>query len=167
MLAVAEAPITAAPRFHSATEALRWAYRQRRGDTRIADVFLIGSPPFDVDAANMIAAVDALPDHRTREYLRARFDGAEDYEHLRMWVIAGLPSGLHKGRALQRMIGAHFGHEAGLKSLQRDLRCTAAKPIMLTDVIEYRRIVRERLIAIRDIALPALKKLFRERGWVL
>lgn len=154
MLAVAERIPTASAPFTSVEAALRWA-------------FGIPSSSRRIEQHAVVQEAERGLDPRVIEYIHARFGGSsERLPNLRMWVIAGLPSGIHKGRGVEKLILNALGHEIGLKSLQRDLRCTTSGPLSVDQVKAYRRITRERVNAIRDLAMDALEKRFREKGWI-
>jgi hypothetical protein len=118
------------------------------------------------DAAAVIAEAERALDERLREYIRVRFAGSSDFTHMRLWVIAGLPTGIHRGRGVEKLILNALGHTIGIKSLQRDLRCTTSQALTERQVIEYRDIVQARIDALRRLAMEAVERRFREKGWV-
>jgi hypothetical protein len=130
--------------FRTVGSVLRWAYAS---DSDVRDV------------------LERHLDPRAIQFLRAKY--AHDYEHLtllRNWVIAGLPTGLHKGRGVEKMILCYLGHKIGPKSLQRDLRCTTAAPLSLTEVSHYQHITGERMDALQEQVETTLGSVMRERG---
>jgi hypothetical protein len=147
VLAVLALPHTPALHFRSVGAVLRWAYNT--GDE------------------DLIAELERELDPRLREYVRAKY--ARDYEHLsllRMWVLAGLPTGVHKGRGVEKMILHHLGHRIGPKSLQRDLRCTTGAQLTLELVNRYQNVTDERMEALQAEAERVLRPVMMSRGWL-
>jgi hypothetical protein len=148
MLAVAEltqtSPLTTC---RSVSAVLRWVYNSGDEET--------------------IGDVEAYLYPRLLEFVRAKW--GHDYRHigqLRMWVIAGLPTGLHKGRGVEKMIMHYLGHPIGVRSIQRDLQLVTAHTITLEQVNQYQHVTGERLDVLDEEARRVLKPMFQSKGWL-
>ncbi len=141
--------------FASVDGLLHWAYAGK-GITTIH----ILAPGMPTDQSLVVEEIEQALDPRSIEYLRARFKREYSFDYLRRWVLAGLPTGIHYGRGIEKMILDYMGHKIGPASLRKDLHCKTEK------ADEYRRITKERLDAIYSEASRTLTPLCEQRGWI-
>lgn len=104
--------------------------------------------------------INPLLDCLAREYLHAKYLHGNNFEHMRRWVMGGLPTGVHYGRGVEKLILQCLGHVIGAHSLKRDLHCD------LATVERYRAIARERMDALNAHAMKAVRAVCEGRGWV-
>lgn len=108
--------------------------------------------------ASLIDTVVEIDESSLDPYQRAFYKAktkqdADSYRLLARIVHAALPTGVHSGRGIEKLVRIYFGHGISFISVRADLRCTKDQ------VRAYQQAVRDSMNAVRNNLKISLEKM--------
>lgn len=160
--------------FKSAHSALKWAFRVMASDLcKTSSVYSMSGP----DAARELTAQEQHAQAAIIASIAARSVGegsaghgyllmqygrsAEGIDMVVRHIAAGLGTGLHSRRAIEKCVRSYCGQTIGIEAVRTDLKIRKA------DALEYRRDMYRRMDLLHNMAIGAVEAALMVAGLIV